>query len=275
MEFLQSIATNPWLTIASFAFTALGFFLAIFFYYRGRKEKIPSMAKRTNALIEGLEDKIKDIEVLYKGKKVPNLSITKIAFWNAGTDAITNSDIPTTDRLRIKAKDGVSILDFSILHQKNPKNNFTAITQPDATLLLDFEFIRKDEGVIFQVLHTGTSNSDIKFLGSLKDVPKIKYVGLSSAARLASIIFQSKKLNPNKARRLLGFTFILTPVFMGGVFFGLKNLDFAKQPNDDLVLLICWFVICVMYVGMGISILKKNTPDGFDAFFEDIENKGA
>jgi hypothetical protein len=270
---LESIATNPWVTLCGFILTALSFILAIFFYFRGKKEKIPSIAKRTTTLIEGLEAQVKDVTVTFKGRSVPNLSITKIAFWNAGRDAITNSDIPSKDTLRIKAKDGVHILDHSIIFTKNPKNNFVLTEQPGGVITVEMEFVRKDEGIIIQILHTGTSNSDIKFLGSLKDVPKIKYAGLNSAVRLASVIFKSKRIKPEQARRILGFTFILTPVFLGGIFFGLSRVEAAQKPADGLVILISWLVVCVMYVGMGLSVLRRSTPDGFDAFFEDKDNK--
>jgi len=55
--------------------------------------------------------KINSINVLYHGSKIENLSISRIAIWNAGKKAINSTDIVKKDKFRIEIDKEFKILE--------------------------------------------------------------------------------------------------------------------------------------------------------------------
>lgn len=109
---------NPYMTLMVFTCTVASVILAIYFYYKSKKNKKPTYIVRTINLVN---EKIKHksvIDFLYLGQKINNISFTKIAFWNDGKDTINFSDVAKNSQLKIKIKEGYKILDCKILYQK-------------------------------------------------------------------------------------------------------------------------------------------------------------
>lgn len=52
-------------------------------------------------------------EMRYSGPQIENLTVTKIAFWNAGRDTIDNQDVASAGPF-VHVKEGYKILDVKI-----------------------------------------------------------------------------------------------------------------------------------------------------------------
>jgi hypothetical protein len=110
---------------------------------------------------------------LYQNDKIDNLTITKIAFWNAGNVTINHGDISKVDPIKISILNEKKFLDAFIISTTNPVNQFSiSKVHKESSVLLSFDYIDKNEGIVIQVIHTGNSSSDITVSGTLKGMGK-------------------------------------------------------------------------------------------------------
>jgi hypothetical protein len=78
-QFVNWLETNPSLGVASFILAIVGVVLAIFFYIKSKKVKIPCYAVRSLNIVRNLVNKIESLEMLYGGQPINNLTVSKIA----------------------------------------------------------------------------------------------------------------------------------------------------------------------------------------------------
>jgi hypothetical protein len=108
-EFLKPI------NLVLLALAIVGLAFAVYAYAKTLRRKTPRWAMVTNTLISGYSAKFTELQVLYKGDAVENLSVTKALFWNAGAETIEGGDIASGDPLRIETIDDIRILDAVLL----------------------------------------------------------------------------------------------------------------------------------------------------------------
>lgn len=137
---------------------------------RGWKRKKPIYLGLSNNLFSGLGNKVPDVEVKFSGygQPITALTVTKIAFWNAGTETIKKQDIVKEDPVTIVGKQGVVLLSANVLDSVSPHNKFECkLNQDRSRATVTFEYIDHNQGTIIQVFHTGTSNADITVQGTI------------------------------------------------------------------------------------------------------------
>src|SRR5947209_19974939 len=78
-------------TSVSFAATVLFGILSVFFFVRSRRNK--RLRARWSA-VELQTRRHPDIDISFRGKPVQNLSRVRFALWNAGSEAIRDTDLP-------------------------------------------------------------------------------------------------------------------------------------------------------------------------------------
>lgn len=114
-----------------------------------------------------------NLRITYTEEPITTLSSTYVTFWNAGKLRIDRDDIPSNTPLIVSSKEGTKIYRFTILSIK-PENAFKIVpclskATNNRANCISFEYLAKDEGMKFQVIHTGKSNDDIVFQGKTKD----------------------------------------------------------------------------------------------------------
>jgi hypothetical protein len=92
--FTQALRSQA-INIISISLALISIVLAYIFYRRSQRFKEPCWAIRSITLIEGYSSKVEDLEITYKNKKVENLSISRILFWNSGRETVLRQDITT------------------------------------------------------------------------------------------------------------------------------------------------------------------------------------
>jgi hypothetical protein len=128
-------------------------------------------------LIFGSVNKLPGLEVSYHGfgPPVENVTVSKVAFWNAGWGTIRKGDVLGKDHTRIVIDPQYVILQAEVIQQKNPLNNFDlTVSQDRKNANIRFEFINPAEGVVIQIVHTGTKSSDLSISGTIADSGPIK-----------------------------------------------------------------------------------------------------
>jgi hypothetical protein len=109
------------------------------------------------------------------GSPVKALTVTKIAFWNAGTETINRQDVVKGNPLSLRAKSGVVILSVSILERTMTFNKLECGLNRERTeATITFDYLDHNDGVLIQIFHSGTGNDDIQLEGTIKGARSIQ-----------------------------------------------------------------------------------------------------
>ncbi|MEO6883392.1 MAG: hypothetical protein ABI199_05125 [Bacteroidia bacterium] len=269
---------NPILNFVFLILAILGIIFSFYFYFKSKKTKIPIYIVRTINLIRESIKKIETVEILYSGKKIENLSITKIAIWNDGRDTIEYTDIAHINPLRITVKNKFDILDAEIIFQKNVANDFKIKIEEDKkSVLIQFDFFDFEEGIVVQIAYTGNFSSDVKLEGSIKSVKEVIRKGLLTfRLPFLNLLFQPNKGSNFKSRtnlKIMGWASIFTgailiflPYFLD--FNTINNID--KKIDSTLFIAKIFVLVGILYMYIGIRFLNRRIPKGFDIFDEEI-----
>ncbi len=170
MEGLTPLVQSPVFGLVGLLLTVASLAFGFIFYRRSRRAKEPHWAIRSNNLVSSFTARFPQLEIRYGNDKVENLTVSKVLFWNHGTETIDSDDIAEADPVRIDVVDNVQILDVSLLVSNSAPTRF-AVT-PDARLT--FDFLDKNQGGLLQVIHTGLSSGDITLKGTIKGARGIR-----------------------------------------------------------------------------------------------------
>src|SRR5439155_27204900 len=132
---------------------------------------------RSNNIFSGLERTIPDLEVKFPGygSPVKALTVTKIAFWNAGTETIDRHDVVKDNPLSFRSKSGVVILSVSVLERTNPFNKLECWLNRERTeATITFDYLDHNDSGLIQIFHSGTGNLDIQLEGTIKGARSIQ-----------------------------------------------------------------------------------------------------
>ena len=161
---------NTTLGIAGLVFGIVSLVTGYIFYRRGLRTKEPCYSIKTETLIAGYSAKFKDLTIHYKDKEIENLSVSKIAFWNNGSETINLDDIAPKAPLLIVVDKEAEILDAKVLEQTNLSSDFSLhLLDNGKYAQILFDFIDKRQGAVFQVIHTGTyPDTNLTIWGHIK-----------------------------------------------------------------------------------------------------------
>lgn len=264
---------NFYYNIFATALGVLGVFLSVFFYRKSKKNKAPTYIVRTINLMTKRIRNIDILQVLYAGQNISNLSVTKIAFWNAGKETIDKSDIACISPIKIEIKPEYEMLDANILFQKNKSNNFKIeLSEDKKNISINFDYLDHKEGAVIQILHTGNENEDISISGSIKTVKAIKRCG-------QSVVFMSKFLNKTDAiaTKVSRYVIMLSGVLFIFLAFFILFSDVRNEPipievarRDKLTGFLVTMLSGALYFYFGYSRIRRKIPKGFDVFDEEF-----
>lgn len=149
--------------------------MGIIFYILSRKiSKISSSHEFSNLINKNHSSLPQQISVLYDGIPVKNVSSSEFIIWNSGNTVITKSALATKEPLRIEFNQGVRLLRYQVIVSNNKINNFHLKIDENYpnSVLVDFDFLEKNEGARIEILHSGDKN-DLKEKGKLIGVKSI------------------------------------------------------------------------------------------------------
>lgn len=175
MEHVSKLITDNWLTLIV---AVLGL-LATYFFYRRSITKHQIAFQRESTTIIGIDSDVpSDIEIVFRGTRVPLVQKSEVAIWNRGNATISGNQIVEKDALRIELTSKALLLDFSITLCTRKVNAFTVTANKNRDLIsCNFDFLDPGDGVLITVLHTG---KDVNVVGTIRSMPK----GLLDLGRL-------------------------------------------------------------------------------------------
>ncbi len=215
MPIIELIRNN----IVGIIMTAITIIVAIVIYRRSQRKKVPTWAFRTTTLIEGYSSHLTDLQVTYKGRIVENLSVSRFALWNAGAETLSGTDIAAANPLSLRVIEPQAvILDARLIATNNASSMPTIAVSPDGQRApLAFDYLDRDQGAVFQLVHTGTSSRALSLAGDLKGVKALskRDIRVFHDLPLPSRLAFDRHLSPSMKRRVraaimifLGFAFL-------------------------------------------------------------------
>lgn len=162
---------NPFLIFIITTILAIG--IAYVFYKKGNlKKEISYIASSYNIIKHGVGSHIKGknslnkIEILFNNENIPDLSITKIAFWNSGNIAIDENDIVKVSPYFIRGNEQCLILAADITTETDVTNQFR-LELKDNCVSVKFDYMNSKDGIVIQLVHTGDRDM-LKYEGKIK-----------------------------------------------------------------------------------------------------------
>ncbi|HEV2805147.1 MAG TPA: hypothetical protein VGW57_09480 [Chthoniobacterales bacterium] len=255
----------------------IGVAVAYYFYRIGLRVKEPCFSMRSNNLIEGYSSRLTGLKVLFGDEGVETLTVTRLLFWNAGAETIDRNDIAPTNPLRIEA-DTVSLLEARVLSRSSDSNSFScSVPEEKKRSLLTFDYLDRDQGAVIQVVHTGTSSSDLRVLGDIKGAPKLtsRTIDVFRLVLLPTSETFDRKLQPSTRRKVNAVVLFLVGIIAlcwAGFLF---NSMIVLHSNGILFLLFSLLMAGTAMLGgraflMGFRFWRRGSPRGLELFEQDF-----
>jgi hypothetical protein len=170
-EYIRTLASTSVFLLVTGLASIIGVGLAIYFGIKGRRFKGLGYCLKSTSFVRDYQSKIPELELLYKGKKVRNVTLTRLVVWNVGTETIHQTDIAKADPLRIKVSSPVTMLNWEMVPPLREPNvpKLLASHAHDRDLELSFDFLDKNDGIVIDLLHTGRAE-DVTVLGTIRSI---------------------------------------------------------------------------------------------------------
>lgn len=183
---INTLASNPWITLGGFIIGALGLVLAIVFYFKSKKDRIPCYVVSSNTLIEGIDKALDGLQLLYKGQPQSRISVTKIAIWNDGRETIDRNDFVLANPVRVLCPPVLDILDVRVSQvssEANPVNIGNPLKLDEhISYSIDFEYLDYKDYFVIQLVHNGDVAQRFSVDGKIKGVAKMTRVSSGTIA---------------------------------------------------------------------------------------------
>ncbi len=186
---ITKLLQHPLFNLVSIFIGFLGVMLAVYFYFKTKKEQKPLFFIRNFNFLNESFTSIPDINVKFQDKQIKCLSALKLAFWNAGSLTLRGEDMSKADPFRLEVKSNAKFLSVKILSQssKTVMANVVLDSKQGGIIQISFDYLDKNQGFVILALHTGTRDEDISLLGSFKGSHPISRFSPSHTWRLDKI----------------------------------------------------------------------------------------
>ncbi len=103
------------------------------------------------------------LSVLWDGRQVSNLCVTKVALWNEGAVALSQDRFPASDPLRISTPSNIEILAVELANSSRKTLRMSPLIASDkreVTITIDGgDALERGDGIAFRLLFTGDCQS--------------------------------------------------------------------------------------------------------------------
>lgn len=250
---------NPWATLMGLIFGVLGVAIGIYYGVKGnRSKKLTCAIIERNHLISNGRKLVPKLRLLYEGKEIKNITITKSVIWNTGTETINNTDVVLGHGVKILSQKNCRILEARILSINKLTNGFYLKQISESEFELNFEYVDKNQGVELEIVHEGSTVSfeceikggKFRVSGRSKGNKQTLYVTLRTFLLYAQGLAACLIIIPICST--LGYLdrkgVITLPLILKTGILGDLELFSASMPRVVLMIIICFisFLICVI-----------------------------
>jgi len=161
------IASSSYFAVINFILTILAIALAWVFYRKSKKRTCLQCRILGYTLVENLEAKFPRLSVLYGDERLPNFSVSQIAFRNTGNTVIRPSDVAPQDPIRFLCAGPGEILEAEVAYPKSSPNNFSLAKSLDGSVRLSFDYLNPNDRCIVRIYHTAAGEKGLIVSGSV------------------------------------------------------------------------------------------------------------
>jgi hypothetical protein len=176
----NQLIINPYVGFVGTVFGVIGVLISINFYFRTRQFQQPAYYKSSLRWYDGSNIPHNDIRLTFRGKEISRFTITHLVFWNAGNQAIRESDFAPASRLRLTLPEDAEIFDIRIIAVTASEIR-ASLDSPETieagiekVIPVHFDYLDGNDGFCIQVIHNSKSTEGIEFAGKLPGVPKFR-----------------------------------------------------------------------------------------------------
>ncbi|WP_413711765.1 hypothetical protein [Rhizobium sp. Rhizsp82] len=152
----QTFSNNWGFNPATITTALLGLAVTYWVYIRPAKPRICYNVSSSVVTSETDPAYSTHIKVLYKDAEIPRATLSQVSIWNEGVQPIRRSDIAPKSPLCLTVPGGQHILQFAVTHMASHAMDASLHWEDEGSIRLDFEYIDAKQGIILDVLHTGT-----------------------------------------------------------------------------------------------------------------------
>lgn len=151
-----------------------------------KQGKKPKFVTKSSQIISADSINNKSITVYYKEERIPSFSITKLAFWNDGSDGFDSNYVAKLDPLRIEIDKDFEFIDKDTLYKDKASGvELDYALNKDGSenkkiINVTFNLFAPGHGFVVKLYHTANSGSCIKIKGSFLSGEKIERIQESS-----------------------------------------------------------------------------------------------
>ena len=258
--------SNPWVGIVLAFITVIELFIGILSYTSTINNRNLTYVINPVKAVALQNGKVSDLKVSSKGKDIKtDITVIQIAIWNKGKQSIKNEDI--LKQVKIVASPSCQILETiirkstrDIIDFKIDDSHYT-----EGYIPLSWQILEKNDGVVIQIIYSGSLETDFKVVGVLEGQSNI-------TPQKQSILGEPTQLDYKEFNNTISITAIAIVIFNLIAYFFIfrkRYLKFKKQKRlfemkvTIIVPIISIIVsLAVLYISIC-SLLINAPPFGF------------
>ncbi|MFA7360418.1 MAG: hypothetical protein WC139_05215 [Candidatus Kapaibacterium sp.] len=176
---------NPYFSSIATIFGTIFGIIGIILFFISRNRIVPKLKYTSIGEIRKLSNLNRKISVSYNNKIVPEVTTTTVWFWNKGKKPLKKEDVPDKAKLYIELiskgeGENIDILDYGIIKVSQESTNAQFVyDEVKNRFYLEFDYFDYNEGVVFEIQHTGNKYTILKFGGVIlgpKKNTKVEYI---------------------------------------------------------------------------------------------------
>ena len=214
-----------------------------------RREKDPIWYYRTRRIVGPGPKPLEDITIMYKGRAVPRVSITKIAIVNSGRGLIRDYDV--TKPILITTGEDVSILREPGVKVSRPDIKFSA-TWEESGIKVEFDQLDYLDGGVIEVIHTGDKDAEFNLGGTIAGVRKgIRKISLMQVGYQRRRAFLAMAI----------LALVMAALFLGVLIPEIKSQMAEGKTNiPDITLGVIWIGAFIALLVFSLLRWRKTVP---------------
>ena len=267
---LEKLMDSPiaWAILAIIAIVS--FIYAIICQQKNKEKKEFSFCLKSNHLIRGKRSKFEKLSITYDGQQIEDLCVSKFTVWNSGNKTLNRTDMVESKELTISVTDECRILDVELIACSDETNGFSVKIENEYTVKVLFEYADKKEGVVIQIIHTG-SDENIQIDCKIKGGNPIKNIVNETAPKLirkavnkdifekASMIYMGVTIALLFGMSILVAISIFNPQLQAILFSPtISSVESANESQTSAIITsVTFFVFSIITGTMYIPLVKK------------------
>jgi hypothetical protein len=201
MKLILDIFKNPIVGLLGSVASIISLILAVYFYIAAaEKKELTYYVHPAKTSVVNIQD-VGKFEVLFDGKPIEkNVSIARVAFWNAGRKPIIKNDI--LKKLEIETNSGpiletrIEKISRDVINLEIDKSNYN-----QNKIQIAWDVLEENDGACIQIVYVGDTNAFITAKSTIVGQGEIKHLEFGDKIKTPT-----EQYDQNRSRnKLLGF----------------------------------------------------------------------